>query len=101
MNIKTTYEYPPIPIRDMDWSAIDKDTYDEGAPIGRGRTEAEAIIDLIEQIRDQEAEEQLELLTEVEKSLAYAGMVLEPPAESQWNDTHRAVKKAIAKLEGK
>jgi hypothetical protein len=52
-NIRTTHEFPPIPIRSMDWSAVDDDSYDgEGSPIGRGATEAEAVADLIEQIED-------------------------------------------------
>lgn len=57
--IRTTFEYPPIPIRSCDWSAVDDNTYD-GAPdsgppanlVGRGATEAEAIADLLEQIED-------------------------------------------------
>lgn len=53
MRIRTTYEFPPIPDRSMDWSAIDDETYDgEGCPIGRGPTEQAAIDDLIEQITD-------------------------------------------------
>jgi len=43
--IRTTHEYPPIPIRDYDWSAI-RDSYDEGDLIGYGRTEQDAINDL-------------------------------------------------------
>ena len=54
MKIKTNYEYPPIPIRDYDWSAIDDDTYDGAedshCPIGWGRTEEEAIADLMQQL---------------------------------------------------
>lgn len=62
MKITTSYDFPPIPDRSMDWSAIDEDTYDcdcdqDGffslGPIGRGRTEAEAIADLLQQIEDQ------------------------------------------------
>ena len=52
MKIKTEFVYPPIPIRNCDWSAIDDDTYDEGAPIGRGRTEQEAVADLMEQLEE-------------------------------------------------
>ena len=58
MKIKTNYEYPPIPIRDFDWSAIDDDTYDGAedshCPIGWGRTEEEAIADLMQQILENE-----------------------------------------------
>lgn len=58
MKIRTVYEYPPIPIRDYDWYAIDDDTYD-GAPdshdpVGWGRTEEAAIADLMEQIAERE-----------------------------------------------
>lgn len=53
MKISTSYEFPPIPIRDFDWCAVDADTYDgEGCLIGWGRTEAAAIADLFEQIED-------------------------------------------------
>lgn len=49
--IITHFEYPPIPIRQFDWYAIDDDTYDgEGCPIGRGATEEDAINDLLDKI---------------------------------------------------
>ena len=53
MKIRTTYVYPPIPIREFDWSAIDEDTYDGAedsgnrGQVGYGRTEQEAIADLM------------------------------------------------------
>jgi len=46
--IITSFDYPPIPIRNYDWSAI-RDYYDAGDPIGHGRTEQEAIDNLKEQ----------------------------------------------------
>ncbi len=56
MKIVTHYVYPPIPIRQFDWSAVDGDTYDgaEGShcPIGYGATEQAAIDDLLDQIND-------------------------------------------------
>lgn len=61
MKIATSFDYPPIPTRNCDWSAVDGDTYD-GAPdthppdpIGRGATEAEAIADLLEQIEERKS----------------------------------------------
>jgi len=63
LNVSTNFDYPPIPIRSMDWSAVDDDTYDasyEGedetgyhwsaSPSGHGPTQAEAILDLLEQL---------------------------------------------------
>lgn len=54
MKIKTSYVYPPIPQRTMDWQAWDDDTYDGAedshSPIGWGATEQEAIDDLKEQL---------------------------------------------------
>ena len=47
--IITKFEYPPIPDRRFDWSAVTED-YDLGSPIGRGATEAEA--DLLEQLEE-------------------------------------------------
>lgn len=46
--IRTSFDYPPIPIRNYDWSAI-RDDYDAGDLIGYGKTEQEAINNLIEQ----------------------------------------------------
>lgn len=51
LRIITSYEYPPIPDRSMDWSAV-REGYDGAQDshcvIGRGPTEAAAIADLIE-----------------------------------------------------
>ena len=44
--ILTSYDYPPIPIRNYDWSVIRED-YEPGDAIGYGRTEKEAIEDLV------------------------------------------------------
>lgn len=61
VKVRTTFEYPPIPVRDMDWSAVDDSRYDcdcdqdgffSNCPIGRGPTEQEAIDDLLEQIEE-------------------------------------------------
>ena len=53
MKIKPYFFYPPIPIRNFDWQAVDDDTYDgEGCPIGHGSTEQEAIEDLLSKIED-------------------------------------------------
>ena len=60
MKIITHYDFPPIPIRDMDWSAVtdnydadcDQDGFFSNDPVGHGRTEAEAIADLLQQIED-------------------------------------------------
>lgn len=61
MKITTSYDPPPIPDRREDWTAIDADTFDaeytqDGLttrhPVGRGRTEAAAIADLLEQIEE-------------------------------------------------
>jgi hypothetical protein len=64
-HIKTNFDYPPIPIRKLDWSAIDSNTYDasyEGedesgsvwkcSPSGHGATEEEAVNDLIEKLEE-------------------------------------------------
>lgn len=56
MKIRTEFVDPPIPDRRFDWSAVDDDTYDGApdshCPIGRGRTESEAIADLLEQLEE-------------------------------------------------
>jgi len=45
--IITEFEYPPIPSRAWDWSAV-RDGYEPGDPIGRGTTENAAIRDLLD-----------------------------------------------------
>lgn len=61
MKIVTHYQFPPIPIRTLDWSAIDSNTFDADfdgeryvtkCPIGRGATEIDAIRDLLNQIEE-------------------------------------------------
>ena len=51
--IKTTYDPPPIPMRQFDWSATFED-YDLGDPIGHGATEKDALIDLQWYLEDDE-----------------------------------------------
>ena len=63
ISLQTCFDYPPIPCRSMDWSAIDDNTYDasyEGedesgsiwkcSPSGHGATELEAIENLLDQL---------------------------------------------------
>lgn len=57
-----TFDYPPIPVRDCDWSARDLNTYD-GAydsgnrhQVGRGRTAEAALLDLLDILDDDAAE---------------------------------------------
>lgn len=57
ITLETTYEYPPIPIRWMDWSCIHPGWYDgasDAGPqiVGTGRTEQEAINDWMEQYNE-------------------------------------------------
>ena len=51
MNIKTVYEYPPIPNADH-WIAYDDNLGADTSPYGRGATEQEAIDDLMAQMED-------------------------------------------------
>jgi hypothetical protein len=60
VEIRTSFDYPPIPYRGADWSAVTAD-YDGGDidydtpsrdPIGRGATEEAAIADLLEKIEE-------------------------------------------------
>jgi hypothetical protein len=63
LTISTNFDYPPIPIRCLDWSAIDENTYDADyqgedesgsvwvcSPSGHGQSEIEAINDLLERL---------------------------------------------------
>lgn len=47
LNIRTHNEFPPIPDRLFDWSAVDDETYEPGCPIGWGSSERAAIQDLL------------------------------------------------------
>lgn len=48
-DVRTNHWLKPIPLRQFDWEAV-MDNYEPGCPIGYGRTEQEAIDDLLEQI---------------------------------------------------
>jgi len=50
-DISYEYIFPPIPIRDFDWAAY----RDPEGLCGYGRTKEEALADLLEQERDNEA----------------------------------------------
>lgn len=52
MKINTSYLFPPIPMREFDWCAT-RDGYDEGGLQGFGKTEQEAIEDLLTQEQEQ------------------------------------------------
>lgn len=47
-DIYLSFVHPPIPDRNFDWQAT-RSKYDQGDPIGRGRTPAVALADLLEQ----------------------------------------------------
>jgi hypothetical protein len=65
--IITSYDYPPIPDRSMDWSAVlsgyDGADIEPGVPsrdpIGRGPTELSAISDLLGQLAEDDLVETL------------------------------------------
>jgi phosphatidate phosphatase APP1 len=50
--IITSHDFPPIPVRYLDWSAC-YDGFEEDGPYGHGATEAEAIADLLENTEDE------------------------------------------------
>lgn len=53
--IITNFDYPPIPLREYDWSAVFDDydgAEDSNCPIGRGVTEKDAVADLIDQVEE-------------------------------------------------
>lgn len=60
VKIHTNFDYPPIPVRDMDWSAVtdnydadcDEDGFFSTSPCGRGPTEQDAITDLLDQLQE-------------------------------------------------
>ena len=49
--ITTRWDPKPIPDRQFDWVATEDD-YDMGRPVGYGRTEADAIRDLVDQLEE-------------------------------------------------
>lgn len=53
IHLSTSFDYPPIPLRVFDWSAIDDSTYGGiGSCIGRGDSELTAINDLLDQLEE-------------------------------------------------
>jgi len=52
MTLSTSYWAKPIPDRRYDWSAWDDDTYEGVGRMGWGRTEQEAVEDLLEGERE-------------------------------------------------
>ncbi|MGB7023884.1 MAG: hypothetical protein WBD73_08815 [Candidatus Acidiferrales bacterium] len=65
IQLSTTFDYPPIPVRNFDWSAIDANTYDADydyeagrytskSPHGTGASELDAINDLLDQIEERQ-----------------------------------------------
>lgn len=64
VRINTSFDYPPIPVRNCDWSAVtdDYEAWTEDGewttthPAGHGATEEEAIADLLIQIEDRAEE---------------------------------------------
>ena len=53
--IVTHHEFPPIPVRSFDWTAH-YDGFEEAGPYGYGKTEAEAVNDLVENCEPPEGE---------------------------------------------
>ena len=49
MIIRTSPQYPPIPVRDFDWQAYEPG-YEPGDALGHGATEQAAIDDLLDQL---------------------------------------------------
>lgn len=58
LDISTACWAKPIPDRNYDWCAT-LDSYEPGMPVGWGRTEEEAIIDLFEQLADEANDDEL------------------------------------------
>jgi hypothetical protein len=52
--IITSHDPKPIPDRRFDWTAV-LDGYEPGCPIGYGRTEQAAIMDLMDRLEEQES----------------------------------------------
>lgn len=53
--IVTEFVHPPIPLRQFDWAAV-LDGYEPGDALGEGRTEDEAVADLIDQLDERAAD---------------------------------------------
>ena len=60
-NIRVSFEYPPIPARDMDWSAI-RENYEPPMAIGRGIGPVEAVQDLLNQEETDDKADDMNLL---------------------------------------
>ena len=54
MRINTELVEPPIPSRMFDWTAT-QEGYEPGDPVGRGCTEGEATLNLLDQLNEEKA----------------------------------------------
>jgi len=86
--IRTSYDYPPIPARDADWSAW----RDPEGITGRGATEEAAIADFL----DQEAEQMAE---KTDDEFAYRDALVKMGAEQMARDRKR-IRELESALEG-
>lgn len=55
IKIRTSYDFPPIPLRQFDWVAWDDNLGADCSPIGRGRTKQEALNELTEFLAERNA----------------------------------------------
>ena len=51
--IVISYDHPPIPVRDHDYSAV-LEGYEPGDPVGRGATAQRAVGELMDQLEEWE-----------------------------------------------
>ena len=89
MRIVTKHDFPPIPVRWMDWSAWDADSYDGAEdshhPVGTGATEQEAITDLMQILNELDTSDEIaaesdpELQAEYEDRMAQRWATQEEP----------------------
>lgn len=72
LKVSTHYDPKPIPARHLDWSAVDYGYGGEGCSIGYGKTEADAIADLLEEI-EQRALEHVISTTNIDSPMPRGG----------------------------
>ena len=98
--IKTSFEYPPIPDRSMDWMAWVDGQEEHSAWYGHGQTELEALLDLHQHLVEDGEIAQLKWVEEWEAPLNKArdevfilrARIAQLEAERQWRPIAEAPK---------
>lgn len=95
--VTTSHDYPPIPMRGADWSAVVSETYDpeNNCPVGYGKTEGDAILDLLRETMD-DVSVSLDFVNALEGYLVY---LMEDLPKEHYVGFRRCIREVMGVLE--